>query len=106
MFTKVKGIAVNQETMEEARLGPRFFTRNRNMSFQEIVMFILGGIHSSTQSALNRFFRKYLDAENIISQHALSKARSHFRSETILFQCILQNPAKTETISKRLLRGK
>ena len=78
MVTKVKGIAVNQETMEEARLEPRFFTRNRKMSFQEIVMFILGGIHSSTQSALNRFFRKYLDAENIMNQQALSKDRSHF----------------------------
>jgi hypothetical protein len=78
MLTKVEGIAVSQETMAEARLEPRFFTRNRKMSFQEIIMFILGGIHSSTQSALNRFLGKYLIPENIMSQQALSKARSHF----------------------------
>jgi hypothetical protein len=78
LLTRMESIAVNQKTMEEARLEPRFFTRNRKMSFQEIVMFILGGIHSSTQSALNHFFGKYLDTKNTMSQQALSKARSHF----------------------------
>jgi hypothetical protein len=78
MLTNVEGIAINKETVEEARLEPRFFTRNRKMSFQEIVMLILGGIHSSTQSALNHFFGKYLNTENTMSQQALSKARSHF----------------------------
>lgn len=75
---KVESIAVNQETVEESRLEPRFFTRSRKMSFHDIVMFILGGIHSSTQTALNCFFGKYLNPVNVMSQQALSKARSHF----------------------------
>jgi hypothetical protein len=78
VLTNAKNITSSQETLEESRFEPKFFTRKRKMSFQEIVMFILGGIHTSTQSALNRFFTKHLDAEKVMSQQALSKARNHF----------------------------
>ena len=78
IIMRMQDILLSPCTLEEAKLEARFFTRNRKMSFSEILMFILDGIHSSTQSALNRFFGKYLEARNTPSQQALSKARSHF----------------------------
>ena len=75
---KIRGIVIDKTTMEDARLDPKFFTRNRKMPFQSILMFLLRGVRTSTQSALNRFFRDDLDEGNVMSQQALSKARSHF----------------------------
>ena len=76
--TIVQDIVFSPCTLEEAKLEARFFTRNRKMTFSEILLFVLGRIRSSSQSALNRFFVKYLDVRNTPSQQALSKARSHF----------------------------
>jgi hypothetical protein len=48
------------------------------MTFPDIVLFTLNGFNTSTKTALNRFFKNVLNRENIMSQQALSKARSHF----------------------------
>jgi hypothetical protein len=65
-------------TLENARCKPSFFTRVRKMTFEGIVLFVLSGFNTSTQTALNRFFENALKQENTMSQQALSKARSHF----------------------------
>jgi len=64
--------------LEAARLKPTFFTRQRKMTFFEIVMFILSASKTNTQTSLNRFFHDSIEKENTMSQQAFSKARSHF----------------------------
>ena len=64
--------------LEAARFNPTFFTRERKMTFSQIVLFILNGFNTSTQAALNRFFHDSLDKRDSMSQQAFSKARSHF----------------------------
>ena len=64
--------------LEAARFKPTFFTRQRKMTFSEIVLFILSGFKTNTQAALYRFFNDSLEKGNTMSQQALSKARSHF----------------------------
>lgn len=71
-------IVSENSTVEAAKLAPSFFTRKRKMSFPSILLFILKGINTSTQTALNRFFRQEMDEEKVMSQQAFSKARSHF----------------------------
>jgi hypothetical protein len=75
---RIRRIIIDKTTLEDARLEPKFFTRNRKMPFPNILMFLLKGVRTSTQSALNRFFKDDLDEGNVMSQQALSKARSHF----------------------------
>jgi hypothetical protein len=64
--------------LEAARFKPTFFTRERKMTFSEIVLFILSGFKTNTQTALSRFFHDYIEKGNVMSQQAFSKARSHF----------------------------
>ena len=62
-------------TLNESRLKPQYFTRNRKLPFQKLLKYLLSMHKSSTQSALNNF----LEREDItMSQQALSKARSKF----------------------------
>ncbi|MDR2522427.1 MAG: hypothetical protein LBC93_01820 [Synergistaceae bacterium] len=56
------------------------------------ILFILKGINTSTQSALNRFFRIDPADGSSISQQALSKARSHFDHSPFekMFQAVVE----------------
>jgi hypothetical protein len=65
-------------TLDAARSKPSFFTRVRKMTFQGIVLCVLSGFNTGTQTALNRFLEKNLGQEKNMSQQAFSKARSHF----------------------------
>jgi hypothetical protein len=78
IIRKLQNILLQTSTLEAARLNPAFFTRERKMTFSEIVLFILNGFNTSTQTALNRFFAHTLKEEKPMSQQALSKARGHF----------------------------
>ena len=65
--------------LEAARFKASYFTRNRKMTFSQIVLFILSGFKTSTQTALHRFCADALNKEGCaMTQQALSKARSHF----------------------------
>jgi hypothetical protein len=64
--------------LEAARFNPNFFTRERKMTFSEILLFILSGFKTNTQTALNCFFHDSLTKRDTMSQQAFSKARSHF----------------------------
>jgi hypothetical protein len=65
-------------TLETARLKSSYFTRVRKMVFKNIVLFLLKGFNTSTQTALNRFFAQTFEQAKTMTQQALSKARSHF----------------------------
>lgn len=62
-------------TLNESRLKPQYFTRKRKLPFYALLKFLLSMHKTSTQSALGKF----LERKGIImSQQALSKARSKF----------------------------
>jgi hypothetical protein len=89
---KTQETLLQTSTLEAARLDPVFFTRERKMTFSEIVLFLLSGFKTSTQTALNRFFLHVLKEEKSMSQQALSKARSHFNHSPfeLLFREVVQ----------------
>ena len=60
---------------EKSVKSERAFTRNRKMSFTQLVYFILNGIKTTTQTALNRYFT-LLEKDIHMSQSALSQARN------------------------------
>lgn len=60
---------------EKSVLKATSFTRNRKMSFIEVVSLILCGINCSTNAALRRFFEK-LGKDVTMSQSAFSQARN------------------------------
>ena len=70
-------IFMARKTLEDARLSPHYFTRNRKMSFQEILRYLISGCKMSTQACLNEFFEK-IGKNMHMTQQALSKARNHF----------------------------
>jgi hypothetical protein len=76
---KLSAILMQNSILEAARFKASHFTRNRKMTFSQIVLFILSGFKTSTQTALHRFYADVLDKEGCaMTQQALSKARSHF----------------------------
>jgi hypothetical protein len=77
VIKRLEAFLSQSSTLEAARTNASFFTRVRKMNFQDVVLFILSGFNTSTQIALNRFFKKSLDQEKTMSQQAFSKARSH-----------------------------
>lgn len=62
-------------TLNESRLKPEYFTRNRKLPFEKLLKFLLSMHKTSSQSALNNFFE---NGGETMSQQALSKARSKF----------------------------
>jgi hypothetical protein len=79
ILQKLTAILSQNSTLEAARFLESYFTRNRKMTFSQIVLFILSGFKTNTQTALHRFFAHSLNDEgSAMSQQALSKARSHF----------------------------
>ena len=67
----------SHETLNAARFSPRYFTRIRKMSFQDILCYLISGCKGTTQAVLNNFFHHTSKSEHM-TQQALSKARSHF----------------------------
>ena len=65
------------DTLERSRISPRYFTRKRKMSFQDILCCLISGCKMSTQVVLNEFFEK-IGKTIHMTQQAYSKARSHF----------------------------
>lgn len=78
MFEATKRIAESEDIKEKSRTNPKYFTRNRNMTFSEAVYYILSPGKESSQLGLNRFFKQINKKNKTISQQAFSKARGHF----------------------------
>jgi len=64
-------------TLEEARFDPNFFTRDRKMTFSDILFFMLDMDKSSMQNRLDNYFHRNNINTNM-SQQAMSEARSKF----------------------------
>lgn len=73
-----KEITEAEETKQEARTKPSYFTRMRKMSFSELAYYILHPGIESTRLGLTRFFEMIGKAGIKMSEQAFSKARSHF----------------------------
>ena len=48
----------SNSTLNESRLKPQYFTRNRKLPFQKLLKYLLSMHKSSTQSALNNFLER------------------------------------------------
>ncbi len=73
-----KRIAEAEDTKQEARMKPCYFTRTRKMSFTELVYYILHPGKESTHLGLKRFFEMLGKEGRRMSEQAFSKARGHF----------------------------
>ena len=73
-----KKILEQKETVRDARKSERYFTRNRKMSFQELLLYQLNIPKCSTQIGLNRFWQIIKKKGKPMSQQAFSKARDHY----------------------------
>jgi hypothetical protein len=67
---------INSESfLQAAKKNPQDFTRKRKLPFIQLILFLLNFAKSSTQVALNRFFKLFPNVIISASQQALSKAR-------------------------------
>ena len=73
-----KKITEAEDTKQESRTKPSYFTRTRKMSFSELVYYILHPGKDSTHLGLKRFFAMIGKEGCGMSEQAFSKARSHF----------------------------
>lgn len=73
---RLRAIANDSITMEEARFSKRYFTRNRKMSFADALCFMLDMRKTTIQTRLNLYFKT--KGCGAMSQQAFSKLRSHF----------------------------
>ena len=76
--TLTKKIAEAEDTKQESRTKPSYFTRTRKMNFSELVYYILHPGKESTHLGLTRFFAMIGKEGCGMSEQAFSKARSHF----------------------------
>lgn len=74
----VRDIAESKKTKESARLKPTYFTRNRTMTFTDLIYFLLNPAKACLQTRLNRFLKMIGKTTMRMSQQALSAARSRF----------------------------
>jgi hypothetical protein len=49
-------ICFSQELLEGARLKPKYFTRDRTLSFPTVLTFLLSGVQGAVQAELDQFF--------------------------------------------------
>lgn len=64
--------------LESARLKPEFFTRERSLSFQTVLTFLLSGLQGAVQSELDQFFanlRNRADSVREVTAQAFYSAR-------------------------------
>ena len=71
---EIHAIIYSSAFKEMARKLPKFFTRNRKMPFEDLVMFMLFHLKCSIPSSLRRFFNAKGD-DATMSQQSLSEAR-------------------------------
>ena len=67
--------------MERARRHPTDFTRNRKMSFTQLVIFMINLLRTSTQTALIRFFGLIGASAMCMTQQSFSEARQKLNPE-------------------------
>jgi hypothetical protein len=78
ILEKLNNLIHTKIILRKARTKSTCFTRERKMTFPEIVLLVLAKINTSTQTALNRYLKTYSERAKRMSQQAFSKARGHF----------------------------
>jgi len=91
-LTQTTHIIYSGAYKERSRKKPTDFTRDRKMPFEEVVMFMLISLKSSTQSALRRFFTM-LGKKVMMKQQSFSEARAKINVSAFveLFQITVEN---------------
>jgi len=90
------------QSKEKSVINEQAFTRNRKMTFVQLICFILNGIKTTTQTALNRYFA-LLEKDMHMSQSALSQARNkinHYMFKQ-LFERIAAIPYQSALIFRK-----
>ena len=90
------------QSKENSVINKQVFTRNRKMPFNDLVCFILNGVKTTTQTALNRYFG-LLEKDIHMSQSALSQARNKINHYIFkhLFELIAAYPYKNAVIFRK-----
>jgi hypothetical protein len=70
--------------MESSRENPSNFSRKRKLGFQDLLLFILGGITKTLTVELVGFFSSKGKSGDPISKQAFSKSRMNLRPESII----------------------
>jgi hypothetical protein len=74
----------NPQFKENARKRPQDFTRNRKMTFEELIFFILKSSKTSTPTAIRRFFKE-LEQDTTMTQQSVSEARAKLTVKSFEF---------------------
>lgn len=78
LVVRTRNVAESEEIKIISRIKPSYFTRERKMTFRDLVYYILHPGKESTQLGLHRFFGLLGRREQAMSEQAFSKARGHF----------------------------
>ena len=81
---------------DKARKKASFFTRNKKMPFEELIIFILLSLKCSTASALRRFFIDIGKKSVTMAQQSLSEARAKLTVWTFVYLFKLTVKVMTE----------
>jgi len=98
---KTRDIITDEKFKTDSRILPKYFTRERKMSFVKIITFILNFLSKSLQIELDKYF-EITGEEGSISQQAFSKARQHIKPEAFktLFEMTSEEVVSSGEISR------
>lgn len=77
----------NEEFINRSKVGSCGFTRNRKISFKDLIVFLTQKMQSSLQRSLNRFYKEVTGGDfNIqhVTKGAVTQARSKLRYEAFI----------------------
>jgi hypothetical protein len=99
-FQSIYEIITNIETLMLSRKSPRYFTRKRKLSFEDLLYCILLSSKNTTATMLRAFWTKFKKEGTRMSHQAYSKARNHF-DHTPFEKMFCKNVAETYENSKQ-----
>jgi hypothetical protein len=90
-------LILSEKFLESARRRTADFTRNRKMGFPQLIVFMMNLVKTSSQTALDRFFKLIGAPATHMTQQSFSEARQKLRPEACrelllnTVQCIYAN---------------
>ncbi len=84
MLSGLTGFIQGAAFREAARRDPRYFTRERDLSFTHLIAFLLSGVRGAVQGELDAFFALLARRSRlcrVVTASAFSKARSRLRAD-------------------------
>lgn len=81
---KIFQLITSQAYLEESRTAEKYFTRNRKLSFPQLLGIILGNAKYGLQTNLEQFFEKLEMDHMVYSPQAFSKRRQYIKPEAVL----------------------